>query len=160
MNEGENTFIWKSNIAPVAAGVPIENDLLFQILSFLDDKNSSGSTTISWNDFSQHFREIEKDKLLNHANYAFEMNYIHHNIKFNIKSDRKYHDVRGDIDDITPIGRDYIEYFQRRRRERRNARFISIFKPLGLVMFGAVAGVYAREIVTLLNQLFGVLPWK
>ena len=160
MNEGENIFIWKSKLAPVAAGVPIENDLLFQILSFLDDKNSSGSTTISWNDFSQHFLKIEKDKLLNHANYAFEMNYIHHNLKFNIKRDRKYHDVRGDIDDITPSGRDYIDDFQRRRRERRNARLISIFKPLVLVMFVAVAGVYAREIVTLLNQLVGVLLWN
>ena len=31
MNEGKNTFIWKSNVAPVAAGVPIENNLLFLI---------------------------------------------------------------------------------------------------------------------------------
>ena len=58
---------------------------------------------LSLDDFSQHFREIEKDKLLNHANYAFEMNYIHHNMGDSmVKRDRKYHDVRGDIDDITP----------------------------------------------------------
>ena len=147
MNEGKNTFIWKSNVAPVAAGVPIENDLLFQILTFLDDKNSSGSTAISWKDFSQHFREIEKDKLLNHVNYAFEMNYIHHNIKFNIKRDRKYHDVRGDIDDITPSGRDYIEDFRRRRRQRFKARLFSFLKTLWWIMFGAIAA-------TLLGKLF------
>ena len=160
MNEGKNTFIWKSNLVPVAAGVPIENDLLFQILSFLDNKNSSVSNTISWNDFSENFREVDKDKLLNHVNYAFEMNYIHHNILFNIKLDRKYHDVRGDIDDTTPSGRDYIEDFRRRRRERLKARIFSILKTLWWIMVGAIAATSAPGIVHQFNQLVGVLPWN
>ena len=64
MNEGKNTFIWKSKLAPVAAGVPIENDLLFQILSFLDNKIAADPTLYRGMIFPKTFEKLTKINFL------------------------------------------------------------------------------------------------
>ena len=159
MNESKNPFIWKSNLSPVESGVLIDPSLLLHILKFLDENNIDESNTIPWDEFCDNFGNIDRDKLLNHINYASEMNYISRSMKFNIKLDRKFHDVRGKIKELKPSGRDYIEAMQRERRAKRATLVFSLVKSFGLIIFGGIAATYAPKIFDVFLNFIGIKPW-